>query len=265
MKYYKRLKKHLNLKKPLSFNEKMQWLKLHDRNDLYTKLADKYEVKKYVSSLIGQDHVIPTYGAYQNFNEIDFSKLPEKFVIKCNHDSGTLVIVDDKFKFDKKSASIKLNNALKTNYYYESREWPYKNITPRIIVEKYILDDKVNELRDYKFFCFNGEPKFMFLATDRQIGETKFNFYDMNFNLTDCKRKDYKLLEYKPEVPVNFEKMKNFSKKLSAGIPHLRVDFYEINGNLYFGELTFFTCSGMIPFKDEKWNVKLGEKIDLKK
>ena len=266
LKYYSKFGKYPDLKNPKTFNEKLQWLKLHDRKDVYTTMVDKYEAKEYVAKIIGEKYVIPTLGIYNKFDEINFDELPNQFVIKCTHDSGGLVIVKDKRNFNINDARKKIEKSLKKNYYNFGREWPYKNVKPRIIVEKYMEDSKNKSMRDYKFFCFNGNPEIMYISEGLENHSTAhMSFYDMNFNLTDCKRKDYKLLEYKPEVPVNFEKMKNFSKKLSAGIPHLRVDFYEINGNLYFGELTFFTCSGMIPFKDEKWNVKLGEKIDLKK
>lgn len=258
--YKIKIGKSLNLKNPKTFNEKLQWLKLYDRNPLYTKLVDKYEVKDYVANIIGKEHVIPTIGVYDSFDDINFEKLPKQFVIKCTHDSGGLVIVKDKNKLDIEKAKKKINKSLKKNYYYCGREWPYKNVKPRIIIEKYMEDNKTKELRDYKFFCFDGIPKFMFLATDRQKNQTKFNFYDMNFNLlpfTQGHPNDLRKI-LKPE---KFDEMVALSKKLSVNIPHVRVDFYEINGKVYFGEMTFYHYSGFTKFNPEEWDEKFGNYI----
>lgn len=253
----------LNLKNPQSFNEKLQWLKIYDRNPQYTQMVDKYEAKKYVSNIIGEEYIIPTLGIYNSFEEIDFNKLPNQFVIKCTHDSGGLVIIKDKKNMDIKEVEKKINKCLKRNYYYGSREWVYKNVKPRIIIEKY-MEDNNSIMRDYKFFCFNGEPKLMYLSEGLENHETaRMSFYDMDFNLIDCKRKDYKQLDYTPKKPKTFEQMKEFASILSKDIPHVRVDWYEINGKLYFGELTFFTCSGFIPFEPEEWDYKLGEMLKL--
>lgn len=256
--------KPLNLNSPQTFNEKLQWLKINNRKNEYTNMVDKYEMKKIVSNLIGDSYVIPTIGVYERFDDIDFSILPKQFVIKCTHDSGGLVIVRDKSKLDINKARKKINKCLKKNYYYFSREWPYKNIKPRIIVEKYMEDDKNESMRDYKFFCFNGEPKIMYISEGLENHKTaRMSFYDMDFKLTSCKRREYKQLEYKPDKPRNFKKMIDFSKLLSKNIPHSRVDWYEINGQLYFGEFTFFTCSGFISFEDSKWDYKLGTWINI--
>ncbi len=254
--------KRLDIENPISFNEKLQWLKLYDRNFEYTKMVDKYEAKKYVASIIGEKYIIPTIGIYDKFNDIDFEKLPKQFVIKCTHDSGGLIICKDKDKFDKNAARKKINKSLKRNYYYSGREWPYKNVKPRILIEKYMEDIKTKELRDYKFFCFNGLPKFMFLAKDRQIGQTKFNFYDLDFNLLPFTQGHPNDLS-KISKPKTFDEMLELSKKLSANIPQIRVDFYEINGKVYFGELTFYHYSGFTKFEPEEWDKKLGDLIDL--
>lgn len=262
--YYIHTNKKLNLINPQSYNEKLQWIKLYDRKSIYSTMVDKYEAKKYVADIIGSQYIIPTLGIYNSLDEIKFDELPNKFVVKCTHDSGGLVIVKDKSKLDIGLIKSKIEKSLKKNYYYHSREWPYKNVKPRIIIEKYMEDKNNATMRDYKFFCFNGKPELMYLSEGLENHETaSMSFYDMNFKITDCKRKDYKLLDYYPEKPVNFEKMKEFASILSKDIPHLRVDFYEINGKLYFGELTFFTCSGFIPFEDDKWDYKLGQLIDL--
>ena len=266
LKYKNVFNKKLDLKNPQTFNEKLQWLKLYDRKEIYTTMVDKYEAKKYVADIIGEEYIIDTLGVYDNFDDIDFDSLPNQFVIKCTHDSGGIVICKDKSKFNYDEARKKIEQSLKRNYYYSGREWPYKNVKPRIIIEKYMEDNNSKSMKDYKFFCFNGEPKIMYLSEGLENHSTaSMSFFDMNFNETTCKRKDYKLFEYKPEKPKNFEKMKKYARLLSKNIPHVRVDFYEINGKVYFGELTFSTCSGFIPFEDEKWDYKLGSWLNLNK
>ncbi|OBY11661.1 ATP-grasp fold amidoligase family protein [Clostridium paraputrificum] len=261
--YYARMHKKLNLDKPKTYNEKLQWLKIHDRNPLYTTMVDKYAVKDYVSKIIGEEYIIPTLGVWDNFDDIDFSILPDQFVLKCTHDSGGLVICRGKSKFDIKSAKKKINKSLKSNFYYSGREWPYKDVKPRIIAEKY-MEDKTGQLPDYKFFCFDGDVKAMFIATDRSntVEETKFDFYDMDFNHLPFTNGHPNSIK-KIECPKSFEKMKNLAKKLSEGIPQVRVDFYDIDGDVYFGELTFSHWSGMMPFKPEAWDETFGEWITL--
>lgn len=260
--YFLRFKKFINFKNPKTYNEKLNWLKLNDRNPLYTKLVDKFEVKKYVANLVGEEYIIPTLGVWEHFDDIDFSKLPNSFVLKCTHDSEGLVIVKDKSKLNKKEAKEKIENCLKCNFYYIGREWPYKNVKPRIIAEEYKEDKKEKELRDYKFFCFNGEPKAMFIASDRSIDETKFDYFDLEFKHLD-------LIQHYPnsseqlKKPQNFEKMIELSQILSKGLKHARIDFYEVDGKLFFGEITFFHFSGFMPFKPEKWDIKFGEWLNL--
>lgn len=262
--YRMRFGKKLNLKNPQTFNEKLQWLKLYDRKPEYTKMVDKYEAKKYVADKIGSEYIIPTFGVWDKFDDIDFDKLPNQFVLKCTHDCGGLVIVKDKSKFDIEEARKKINKCLKRNYYWNHREWPYKNIKPRIIAEQYMEDEKTGELRDYKFFCFNGVPKLLFIATERQtVGEeTKFDFFDMDYNHLPFTNghPNAKVLPKKPEA---FEEMRSLTEKLSQCIPHVRVDFYYVNGRVYFGELTFFHWSGLVPFEPEEWDLKLGEMLNI--
>ncbi len=260
--FKKNLGSKLNLPNPQTFNEKLQWLKLNDRKDIYTTMVDKYDVKKYVANIIGEKYIIPTLGVYNKFNDINFDELPNQFVMKCTHDSGGLVIVKDKNKLDIKTARKKINKSLKRNYYYAGREWPYKNVKPRIIVEKYMTDNG-ESLKDYKFFCFNGKPEVMYISDGSHTNNQRIAFFDSNFKSLDIKRKDYNNYDMLPAKPKNFEKMKELASILSKDIPHLRVDFYEINGKIYFGELTFYTCSGYIPFENEKWDKKLGDLIDL--
>lgn len=260
--YFAHFKKFCNLKKPNTYNEKLNWLKLHDRNPLYTTLVDKYEAKEYVAQIIGNEYIIPTLGVWDSFDDIDFDKLPNQFVLKCTHDSEGLVIVKDKNKLDKKAAKEKIEAALKQNFYYIGREWPYKNVKPRIIAEQYMEDHVDGELRDYKFFCFDGEPKAMYIASDRASDHVKFDYYDLKFNHLDIKQK-YPHAQEALRKPVTFEKMIDFSKILSKGFPHVRVDFYEVDGHLYFGELTFYHLSGFIPFEPDRWDKVFGDWLKL--
>lgn len=268
-KYYLKLKyknktgKKLNLDAPVTFNEKLQWLKLNDRNSIYTAMVDKYNVKEYVSRIIGKQYIIPTIGVFDSFSDIDFKILPNQFVIKCTHDSGGLVVVDDKENFDINLARKKINSYLKTNYYYRGREWPYKNVKPRILVEKYMIDKKTNELRDYKFFCFNGTVKFFKVDFNRFI-KHQANYYDRNatllrFGEATCPP------DYKKEIimPNNLKKMIQLAEKLSDGIPFVRVDFYDVNGGIYFGEMTFFPASGFGKFIPEEWDAIIGDMLKL--
>lgn len=262
-----RFGRSLNLENPKTYNEKLQWLKLHDRRPEYPIMVDKAEVKKYVASIIGEEHIIPTLAVYNRVEEIDFDALPNQFVLKCTHDSGGIVICRDKDKLDRKDAIKKLKKGLKTNYFYQNREWAYKNVKPRIIAERYMTNDSnsaVDELSDYKWFCFDGEPKAMFIATDRfaEGEETKFDFYDMDFNhlpFTNGHPNASKPIS----KPAGFGTMKELARKLSRGIPHVRVDFYDVNGQIYFGELTFFHWSGTMPFEPEEWDYKFGEWLML--
>lgn len=260
--YFAHFRKFANLKNPTTYNEKLNWLKLHDRNPLYTTLVDKYEVKSYVDKLIGGGYTVPTFGVWSTVDDIDFDLLPDQFVLKCTHDSEGLVICKDKSKLDINSARKKLSEALKQNFYYIGREWPYKNVKPRIIAEKYIEDHCDSELRDYKFFCFNGEPKAMYIASDRGIGKTKFDYYNLDFDHLDITQK-YPNASSPRRKPDTFDQMIEFSRILSNGFAHVRVDFYEVDGKLYFGELTFYHFSGFMPFKPDKWDKEFGDWLIL--
>jgi len=253
----------LNLDHPKTFSEKLQWLKLYDRNPEYTKMVDKYEAKKYVAGIIGEEYIIPTLAVYNSTSEIDLEALPDKFVLKCTHDSGSVAICKDKKTFQKREAFAILEKGLSKNYFWQNREWPYKNVKPRIIAETYMEDIETQELRDYKFFCFDGKVKALFIAEDRQGDEeTKFDFFDADFHHMDI-RNGHPNADTPPAKPHSFEKMKEMAEKLSQGIPHLRVDFYEANGKIYFGELTFSHWSGFTPFEPEEWDLKFGEWLHL--
>lgn len=260
--YFAHFKKFCNLKNPKTYNEKLNWLKLHDRNPLYTTLVDKYEVKEYVAKLIGDQYIIPTLGVWDSFDQIDFDKLPEQFVLKCTHDSEGLVIVRDKSKLDRAAAKGTIEAALKQNFYYIGREWPYKDVKPRIIAEQYMEDHVDGELRDYKFFCFSGEPKAMFVASERASGDVKFDYFDLQFRHLDIKQK-YPNSGKPLRKPETFEQMIELSKVLSKDFPHVRVDFYEVDGKLYFGELTFYHFSGFMPFEPNHWDHTFGDWIKL--
>jgi len=260
--FYKRA---LDLQNPVRYTEKLQWLKLYDRKDIYTTMVDKYMVKKYVSDLIGEEYVIPTLYVWDDVEDINFDDLPNSFVLKCTHDSGSIVICKDKSVLDVNQAKSKLEFFMRRNYYKTSREWPYKNVKPRIICEPYLEDLQYKELRDYKFFTFGGVPKALYIAQGRGgDGVTLANFFDMDFkHLEFCI--DHEMSQDLPDKPVNFEKMKELAGILSKGTPQLRVDFYEVNGRLYFGEMTFFHCSGFIGFKPDKWDYTFGEWVTLPK
>lgn len=269
--YWAILHRKLDLKNPKTFNEKLQWLKLHDRKTEYTVMVDKYEAKRYVAERIGEQYIIPTLGIWEHFDEIDFESLPNQFVLKCTHDSGGLVVCKDKSKLNKSTAREKIERSLKCNYYLSSREWPYKNVPPRIIAEKYMSDiqnaaDEESSLKDYKFYCFSGEPKFLYIS-DRLDDHTKarVSFANMKWESAPFGRTDYREFEELPERPQHFEEMIKLARVLSEGFTFLRVDLYEINKKVYFGELTFHPCAGFMPFKPEEWDKKLGQLIILPK
>jgi hypothetical protein len=256
----------LNLKNPSTFNEKINWLKLHDRNPLYTTLVDKYAVKKWVADKIGIQYVVPTIGVWKTFDEIEFDKLPNQFVLKCTHDSGGLAICQNKDFFDFAAARKTISDSLKRNYYYAAREWPYKNVPPRIIAEKYMEDQKSGGLPDYKFYTFNGTPKFLLLASNRHSKDKPlcFDYFDMQFNHLTLENYWHPNNVYAPpHKPENFEKMKSLCKILAKDIPHVRVDFYEVNGHVYFGEMTFFPQGGFLRLKPNSWEKEWGSLIKL--
>ncbi len=257
--------KKLNLKNPQTFNEKLQWLKLYDRKPQYITMVDKVAVKDYVADKIGEEYIIPTLGVYEKFDDIDFNSLPNQFVIKSTHDSGGLVICKDKSKFDINKARKKINWSQKRKYYYIHREWPYKNVKPRIIIEKYMKDKSGYELKDYKFLCFNGEVKCSFVCSDRFSEKgLHVTFFDRDWKVMPFERK-YPSVKNGVPKPINYDIMLELAEKLSKNIPFVRVDFYEIDNRVYFGELTFYPGSGFEEFTPEEWDYKLGEWITLPK
>lgn len=267
--YEFKFEKPLNLVEPKGFNEKLQWLKLYDRKPVYTTMVDKYAVKSFVADKIGEEYVIPTYGVWDHFDDIDFNLLPDQFVLKCTHDSGGLVIVRDKKELDKDMAREKIEACLKRNYYYQGREWPYRDVKPRVIAEKYMEDGKPEasdkSLNDYKVLCFHGVPKLIEVHQGRRTAEHYQDFYDTDWTKTSIQQEGEKNSPHNLPKPNNIDKMLRLSKLLSEGISHLRVDWYSVDGRLYFGELTFYDSSGLCRFKDERDELEIGSWIELEK
>lgn len=260
------LHKKLNLQNPKTFNEKIQWLKLYDRNPKYTMMVDKYEVKKYVQKLVGSEYIIPTLGVWDSFENIEFDSLPEQFVLKCTHDSGGLIICRDKNKLNLQETKTKIVSSLKQRYFWIAREWPYKNVKPRIIAEKYMENNGDEELTDYKWFCFNGDPKFLYISHGLANHQTAtIDFYDINYKRMPFKRTDYKSSIKDTPKPKTYDEMIKIARKLSNGIPFVRIDLYEIGEKVYFSEITFYPCAGWLPLDPPEWDLKLGEYIELPK
>ncbi len=243
--YKERFNKDLDLENPQTFNEKLQYLKIHDHNPLYTTLVDKIAVKNYIAENYSEDYVIPLIKVYDNVKEIDFSALPDKFVLKTTHDSGTIVICDDKKTLDQKKTIKKLKKRLKRKYYYLWREWPYKNVAPKIIAEEYVVD-KNNELNDYKFYCFNGKAEYVMVCTNRRK-DTKFYYFDRNWQLQKDMSKDGKKANANLKIakPKNLDKMFKLAEKLSRNFKFVRIDLYNVDGKIYFGEYTFYPSAGL--------------------
>jgi hypothetical protein len=264
LKIYFRLKMGypLNLDNPQTISEKLQWLKLYDKKPVHTCMADKYEVKKIIEKRVGNEYNIPLLGVWSNVDEIDFDHLPDKFVLKTTHDSGGVRICYDKQSFIRSDYKQFFKSHLSHNYYRDKREWPYKNIKPRIIAEP-LIESETGDLKDYKFFCFNGEPKYCLVVSERSVGY-KISFYDLNWNRTNLTVTDLQESENVFERPVNYDKMLDLASVLSSGEKFLRVDMYNEGGRIYCGELTFFPCSGFLQFQPSYYNDLLGEWIDVK-
>ena len=260
--YKYKMKKKLNIDNPKLYNEKLQWLKIYDRNPIYPILVDKYEAKKYVKEIIGEEYIIPTLGIWDNFEDIDFDSLPMQFVMKCTHDSGGLVICRNKKNLDIDNAHSKINHSLKRNYFKNTREWPYKNVKPRIIAEEFISLDKTKIPVDYKFFCFNGEIDSVMVCLDRENGKPKFVFFDLDWNRLNYQYVEENILI---EEPKNFSEMKSIVKKLSRGFNEIRIDLYNLDGKIYFGEFTFYNQSGLDRDISLDVNKIWGKKVELKK
>ena len=251
----------LNLKNPRSFNEKIQYLKLHDRKVEYTNYVDKIEAKKYLSTAISDEYIIPTIGVYNSFDDIDFSKLPDSFVVKTSHDSGGVVVCNDKKNFDIDRARKIINRSMKRNYFYLGREWPYKNIIPKVFVEENI--SKTSDIIDYKFLCFNGKVDCIFTCTNRgREGGLKVTFFDREWVRLPFIR-HYPSDDNYISKPINFDKMVEITEKLCKDIAFARIDFFEVDARMYIGEITLYPGSGFEEFTPREWDFALGEKLDV--
>lgn len=263
--YYRSIfKRSPDLANPKTFNEKLQWLKLYARDPKQNVLVDKAAVKGYIADTLGAEYVIPTLGVWERYEDIDFDALPKRFVLKCTHDSGSVVLCRDKDSFDFDAAAKKLKNGLSHNLYWHGREWVYKDVKPRILAEAYMTDSAASdELRDYKFFCFDGKVKCFKVDFDRFVG------HRANYYAPDCSLLPFGEVVCPPdfdrrlELPASLPSMIRLAERLSAGYPFLRVDFYDVGGRIYFGELTFFPASGFGPFVPDSWDETLGSWITL--
>ena len=267
--YYLHTGERLHLNPPKTFNEKIQWLKLYDRNPLYTSLVDKYEVKEYVAKIIGEEFIIPTLGVWDSPEDIDYDRLPQKFVLKTTHDGGGEgVIICDKDNLDVKRIKSKLERSFKRNIYRSLREWPYKGIKPRVMAEQLIepSDMEGEGLKDYKFFCFNGDPKFCQVKSHRD-SNNYIDLFDMQWDLLPFTGLNPNQLnaEITPKRPDNYVLMVKLAKSLCYIADFVRIDFYNVNGRIYFGEITFYPASGMGTFTPKEYDYLIGEKLDLKK
>lgn len=261
-KYKYKIRKKLDLDNVKTFNEKLQWLKLHDHNPEYTRIVDKVTFKEYITEKIGAEYVVPTLGVWEKFDDIDFDKLPDKFVLKCNHDSGGLVICKDKSKLDIKKARRKINKSLKVDYFSLGREWPYKNVKPCILAEEYL--DLPEGLVEYKMFSFNGETKIVdvCMGEAHTLNNRTNTFFDREWNRLPIQTL---LPNHNGDIepPEELSQMLEIADKLSQGIPQVRVDFYVYKGQIYLGEMTFFHNSGTAVINPAEWDLKMGEYIDL--
>lgn len=253
----------LNLNNPQTYNEKLQWLKLYYRDSDLPHRVDKYEYKEWAAKIVDEKYLPQTYGIWESFDNINFDLLPNAFVLKTTHDQGGVVICYDKSAFDKIKTKKKLEKHLKKNIFHIMKEWPYKNVKPRIMAEELLVDNSKGDIWDYKFYCFDGKPIYMYISMNRQSSHTPFYFYDMEFNFLDITRPGYEHDSKKIEKPENWNLMIKLAEKLSSKQPHVRIDFYNINGRIYLGEYTLFQGGGMMPFNPEIWDYKFGSFLSL--
>lgn len=254
-----------NLKNPETYNEKLQWLKLHDRKPEYANMVDKYEVRKIIEETIGEEYLIPCYGVFNSYDEIDFEKLPEQFVLKCTHDSGSVIICKNKAEFNIEEAKRKIEKALKRDYYSAYREWPYKFVKPRIIIEKYMVDESGDDLKDFKVMCFNGRAEVIEVHENRftEGKEHTQTFYDRNWSKLPIVQEGLMYVKEERSMPVLLPVIMDLSEKLAKDMYHARIDWYLIKEKIYFGEITFFDGSGFESFPNREDNIFLGELIKI--
>lgn len=265
--YFIRFHKRLNLEEPKTFNEKMQWLKLYDRNPKYIDMVDKCSAKEFVTKIIGEEYIIPTIGIYNSFDEINFEQLPNQFVIKCTHDSNGLIICRDKKQLNIDKAKKDINTSLYYNYYYGGREWPYKNVKPRIIIEKYMNDGKNDEINDYKCFCFNGKVEYIQVDYDRFKNHGR-NEYDRDWNYipftTDFPTDKNRIIEKPKKLKLLIELVEKIVKNIGIE-SFVRIDMYIVKDKIYFGEITFYPGSGFLKFEPSEYDKKIGDLVNINK
>lgn len=263
--YFGYFSRVLNLENPQRFTEKLQWLKLYNRDPRYKELVDKIKVKNKISEILGKEYIIPTLGVWNSFDEIDFNKLPDKFVLKSNNGGGGtgIVIVKNKSDFDKEKARATLEKSMQSDIYKSLREWPYKDMERHILAEQY-MEDESGELKDYKFYCFNGEVKVLLIASNR-FSTHNFNYFDREFRplpiVSVCGERTTTTIE----KPQGLDTMISIAERLSKGIPHVRIDLYYVKGKIYFGEYTFFDSSGYDNMSSDEWDLKFGSWLNLPK
>lgn len=260
--YYQALGKTLHLKHPRTFNEKMQWLKIYNRNPIYATMADKGAVKKYIANILGEQYIIPTYGIWTKAEDIDFDILPQKFVLKTTHDSSGIIICRDKSLLNRKETIEVLNKRLSRNYFYRHREWAYCNVPPRIIAEEYMEDHDNKSLLVYKVFNFNGQPRIIQVVQNDKTPEETIDYFDVNWNRLKF-HQNYPNSKTIPKRPAQLSEILTFAQKLNMGLPFLRTDFYIINNRVYFSEFTFYSDAGLANFEPEFWDLELGRWINL--
>lgn len=269
--YWKNMGRFMSFRHPTTFNEKIQYLKVNDRKPLYNRIADKYDVRDYVKEIWGEEYLIPIYAIWESIDDIDFDILPNEFVMKCTHDSGSVVVCRDKSSLDKEKALNKIRTSFSRNAYDYAREWQYKNIKPRIIVEKLLVEDddigkeKQTGIIDYKFFVFNGEPRFYYVSRGLEDHATAYiSFYDLHGKKMPFSRSDYKEFDI-DHAPIHLDKMIELAKKAgdAIGSDFIRVDFYEIGGKVYFSEFTLHPCSGIMPIIPQQWDKIIGGWLNL--
>lgn len=264
--YFATTGRMIHFKNPKGYNEKLQWIKIYDRHPEHSRLVDKLTVREHIKEVWGEEHLFPLLGYWKSFEEIDFSSLPNQFVLKCNHDSGSTKVIRDKSALTQKDMEQlrkHFRRRLDRDFFYAGREYPYKDLPRYIMAEQLMInaDEPHKSIEDYKFYCFNGEPKLMFVVTDRYT-DCRIDFFDMDFRHLEIMQ-SHPNAEKVIKKPEMFEEMIDIAARLSRGIRQVRIDLYELNGKLYFGEYTFFDGGGFQLFHPEEWEQRLGDWIDL--
>ena len=261
LQYFKNYRQWLHINHPKTYAEKLAYLKVYEYDPRLSQLVDKYRVRRYVADKIGEDHLVPLIGVYKDVTEIPWDQLPESYVLKCNHDSGSTILHRSNEGFDKEHAIDVLSKHLKNNLYYYAREYPYKEVSPLVVCEEFLDDGKNLTPNDFKIMCFSGEPKFIILDQNRFVDHHR-DIYDISWNKLDIST-DHPQTSLIQDKPAKLDDMLDIARSLSKGFKHVRVDLYLIGERIYFGELTFCPWGGVIKFKPDKWNYTFGELINI--